>query len=276
MAEIAASPSFPTFDPHVSRVTEGMNAADNRMIIPTDDLQWLGIPQYLNRLKDGFHPFTPDRTVILKSDEVLRKPKHAGLVPKITQELKSCPGEYDVKRNTDDLVHIIEAAGILTEFYGVPGRLFDWSQLYAVMMLHFYNFWGFNHLFIQQINWQPCGSDCVKTQNEGLDWWLFLIPDGLQKCGYDDQRTHILITPIYMEPGLHSLTLHSNPALPMMEVVGWTGQSGTQNEENLKISRMDETSACHLMNQRVRGNLQTKRDRIDGLFRGPLETREKP
>ena len=39
---------------------------------------------------------------------------------------------------------------------------------------------------------------------------------------------------------------------------------------------MDETSACHLMNQRVRGNLQTKRDRIDGLFRGPLETREKP
>ena len=238
-----------------------------RGLTATSDFDWLGIPKSWSCVRQGFHPFSPERTLVLNSTKVNRHPMVPDLVERTGRHLNREKYRYD----QTTLAHISYWAAFLTESYGIPSQAERWCKQFAGSFCGFYGHMNWHHLFIQHSNWQG-RDESVSTTNDLVDWWLFLIPDGLEVYSLYDKRLHVLIAPVYSH---HTyVTELFQIYCPMAYAVGYTDclADVAEQEDHLSLSRMDQRSACHFLNKRVAGIFTDTSQRWTDLLRWRQET----
>lgn len=233
----------------------------------TNDFDWLGIPKSWPCVRQGFHPFSPERTLVLNPTKVNRHPMVPNLVERIGRHLTQSKVQYD----QTNLAHISYCAAILTANYGIPNQAEPWCRNFASGFCGFFVRKNLNHLFMQNSNWQG-REESVSITNDLVDWWLFLIPDGLEAyCGGDKKRLHVLITPVYHQRDcLESFDSGFEFSSPMAYAVRYD-EDDDFKYENLLLSQMDQSSACLFLNQRVAANFTDTSERWTDLLRWSKE-----
>ena len=219
-------------------------------LVASEDRELLGIPKSLQCVREGLHPFSPERTLILHSQA------HDGRHFENAQQLAQRWGDASIPNDPETFHRIFQAASVLTQAYGFQERTKDWAVRLLWWLFHYYNWYSQDHLWVAPCSWQHC-HEPVATSNGIVDWWLILIPQGIEAPSIDGTRLHTLITPVYTEVGK-----------PRMPDVFWyfmgrrigllsydPGAPRTADQFWWKLSRMDAKSACLTVNQRIAENL---------------------
>ncbi|MCX7422615.1 MAG: hypothetical protein NT013_24165 [Planctomycetia bacterium] len=226
-------------------------ATFEQTLMASDDRELLGIPKSWQCVRQGLHPFSPERTLILPS-QAYDDSRQVELAQQIGRRWDDAGASQD----SETILRIVQAASILTQVYGVQERTEDWVRRLLVWLFEFYSSVAQDHQWVAPLSWQGHGQE-VKTSNGIVDWWLILIPQGVEVSNIDGTRLHTLITPIYTEVG--------KPRLPvefwdfMARAIGLqpkvSGGPRSIDTTWLDISHMDRKSACLSINQRIAANL---------------------
>ena len=216
----------------------------------SNDMKLFGIPKSWSGVSKGLHPFSPDRTLIL--------PAHDHTDDHQTKLARRIVDRWSLDSplpNKATILRIVQAASVLARVYGVREQTEDWAHRLLVWLFVFYKSVAQDHHWLAPCSWQGFGEE-VRTSNEVVDWWLILIPQGVEVPSIDGTRLHSLITPIYTEVG--------KPRLPvefwdfMARAIGRqpqvSGEPQSIDTTWLSVSRMDRKSACLSVNQRIARN----------------------
>ncbi len=217
----------------------------------TLEIELFGIPQSWSCIRKGLHPFSPERTLILPSQAHDDRRQ-----VELAQQIGRRWDDAGASQDAETILRIVQAASILTQVYGVQERTEDWVRGLLGLLFELYNSVAQNHQWVAPLSWQKWHEE-AKTSNGIVDWWLILIPQGIEVPSIDGTRLHTLITPIYTEVG--------KPRLPvefwdfMARAIGLQPKvfGGSQSIDTtwLDISCMDRKSACLSINQRIAANL---------------------
>ena len=196
----------------------------------------------------------------------------AGAIPEPdlswNERLRNSRLKIECQYDPATLAHIAYCAAMLTANYGIPNQAEPWCKQFASGFCGFYGHMNGHHLFMQQSNWQG-RDESVSTTNDVVDWWLFLIPDGLEAYSLVDKRLHVLITPVYSH---HTcFTELFQIFCPMAYAAGYRSLPDGAEEDHLSLSRMDKRSACFFLNQRVAGIFTDTSQRWTDVLRGRKE-----
>lgn len=220
-------------------------------LMASDDRELLGIPKSWQCVRQGLHPFSPERTLILPSQAY-----DDSLQVELAQQIGRRWDDAGASQDSETILRIVQAASVLTQVYDVRERAEDWARRLLAWLFEFYSSVAQDHQWVAPLSWQGHGQE-VKTSNGIVDWWLILIPQGVEVSNIDGTRLHTLITPIYTEVG--------KPRLPvefwhfMTRAIGLQpqvfGEAQSIDTTWLNLSQMDPKSACLFLNQRVAHNL---------------------
>ncbi len=171
-----------------------------RVLASVPSLDVYGLPRSWSMVRDGLHPISPERVVI---------------VPKITRRLICTRSDHDVERVKNlirlhsvnigaiqrdislsevKLELILAITATLSDFYGCDDRFEQWAMAFAareeLASTGMGNGFGLPHQF------QPIGQR-LKTFNSPVDWWLFLYPEGADWECYDGRPLYWMIVPVF-------------------------------------------------------------------------------
>lgn len=220
-------------------------------LMATDDRELLGIPKSWQCVRQGFYPFSPERTLVLP-----RQAHDDYRQLELAQQIGRRWEDAGTSLDAETIHHIVQAASALTQVYGVRERTEDWARRLLAWLFEFYGSLAQDHHWLAPCSWQAF-REKAKTSNSIVDWWLILIPQGVEVPSIDGTRLHTLITPIYAENGKPQyFGVFWNF---MARAIGlrhkWFGEPQAIDATWLDISRMDRKSACLIVNQRIAHNL---------------------
>jgi len=211
------------------------------------DLELLGIPRSWWSVQHGLHPFTPERTLILPDrPKPLRNHSINSLTERLSDELTR-DRHFHHKTGISQLIY---ATSLLTQTYGVPDKLESWSRRYLNWLHHFHRSVAQDSLWVCPEAWQYWG-ETVKTMNGVVDWWLILVPGGIENVSIDGTRLHVLITPVYSHMGTPRRPVEHWDLMARSLSVRGDAPISTIDSTWLNVARMDRTSACQLLNERI-------------------------
>ncbi len=150
------------------------------------ELEAYGIPKSWSNVSQGLFPFSPERVL------VFRERPSCWPFEALKERLLQRGYGRDEYFSEEKLDYAIWIMHLLTEYYGVPQYFEDWATRLAareslgIAMGHRGHV-GFMHQVQSKVNGDP-----VPTQNGLMDWWLVLIPDGVDFDALDDLPTHML------------------------------------------------------------------------------------
>lgn len=198
------------------------NREYERILAHTDQMHLLGHPRSWSVVRDGFHPFAPERVVILNRRD-LGSPH--GIREKLGRKIvEGLAGE-----KLDLLTTVMK---LLTDFYRVPQFFEDWAHRLAHREQLGSTGIGRGLGLIHQF--QAWGQTVPTVVNPPVDWWLFLIPKGMDYESLDDRPVFALIG--------HVLSAGGYDLGPL-----WL--SGTmQKSEMSRVASMDRVSAARFLN----------------------------
>ena len=225
-------------------------ATFEQTLMASDDRELLGIPKSWQCVRKGFHPFSPERTLIL--------PSQAGDARQIrlARQIGEWWDEAGASKYAETILRIVQGASVLTQVYGVQERTEAWARRLFVWLFDFYSSVAQDHQWIAPHSWQRW-HEPLTTSNGIVDWWLILIPQGVEVRSNDGTRLHTLITPVYTEVGKPQLPVFfwhfMARAIGLQSYVSGTPRSADRSW--WELSRMDAKSACLTINQRIAANL---------------------
>jgi hypothetical protein len=147
----------------------------------------------------------------------------------------------DGEFSEEKLDYAIQIMHLLTEYYGVPQYFEDWATRLAAReslgpALGYCAHVGIVHQF-QRIN------DHVPTRNGLVDWWLILIPHGVDFQALDALPIHVLYG--LVDSGSCRLLSREQDCLERMKFMHMSPNDG------LAISRMNRLEAARYLNRRL-------------------------
>jgi hypothetical protein len=162
-----------------------------------DRMEVLGIPEDWSAVRLGLHPFAPERTLVLPSDERLRYAGRPGGrdCGRIEQQLAERGYEPPPlpREKLDAIYWIVDG---LTGHYHRPDLFEDWAAgLAGRESLASTGFGG--HLGLAH---QFQGRSEVQVDCPPLDWWLILCPDGIDWASLDGEPVHALLAHVGQVP----------------------------------------------------------------------------
>jgi hypothetical protein len=151
------------------------------------DLERLGIPRSWWHVHHGLHPFAPERVLVLRGRPATWEYRE------VKDRLLEQGFGKDEYFSEEKLDYAIWMMHVLTRHYGVPVYFEDWATRLAARenlgtALGHLRHCGLVHQFQQRVDHQP-----VRTQNGLVDWWMFLLPGGVDFQSIDGLPTHILL-----------------------------------------------------------------------------------
>lgn len=202
------------------------------------ELEAYGIPKSWSNVSQGLFPFSPEKVL------VFRKRPSCWPYETLKERLLQRGFGRDEYFSEEKLDYAIWIMHLLTEYYGVPQYFEDWATRLAAreelgVAMGYFRHAGFIHQF--QCRTKEQGHP-VPTQNGLVDWWLVLIPDGVDFQSLDDLPTHMLC-------GL----VESNSRGPRSECMclGLVERVCVLHDDWAAVSRMDRLDAVRCMNNRV-------------------------
>lgn len=218
----------------------------------TLEIELFGIPQSWSSVREDFYPFSPERTLIL--------PAHDHADDHQTKLARQIVDRWNLDcplPNKATILRIVQAASVLTRVYGDREQTEVWAHRLLVWLFVFYKSVAQDHHWLAPCSWQGFREE-AKISNGIVDWWLILIPQGIEVPSIDGTRLHTLITPIYTEVGKPRLSVEFWDF--MARAIGRQPQVSAGEPQSidttwLSVSCMDRKSACLSVNQRIARNL---------------------
>jgi hypothetical protein len=220
-------------------------SAYEKKLAASPDLKLLGIPKSWWHVHQGFHPFAPERTVIVQPT-----PEKAWTEWELEQWTRKAAAEKVTVTGTNDgtmpfsrekLELMLRVMKPMASVYRDKPYFEDWMRGLAWRESFASSGLGRHVGLVHQFQkfTQP------RTVNGLVDWWLFLIPDGGEFESLDGEPVHLLFGHVFpnpaWEPGfsLDVLCLLSK-ALRSMDT-----------PEIMALSKLDRQAAARCMNQRL-------------------------
>ena len=222
-----------------------------QLLKESDDRELFGIPRSRKSVRQGMHPFATERTLILQRQSHIGD-REFGLAQQIGRRWD----EADAPKDAETILRIVQAASVLTQTYSIQERTEDWARRLIAWLFEFYSSVAQDHQWIAPYSWQAF-SELAETSNEIVDWWLILIPQGIDVPSVDGTRLHTLITPVYAEAWKPRLPVffwdHMARAMGLQTYVRRRPRAADRSW--WELSRMDAMSACLTLNKRIAENL---------------------
>lgn len=165
-----------------------------RWLSQTDRLEFLGVPRDWSVIRQGLHPFTPERIAMLPSGESLCFEKICGLelrcrIEARIQAIRNHEGSIPAPLSDEKKGAFYATMDVVAGHYGVHDRFEDWVGELA--------FWDTinepeagQHLgFLPRFQ----GRGQVPVDCPPVDFWLFLFPEGIDWNAPDGKPVHALI-----------------------------------------------------------------------------------
>jgi hypothetical protein len=198
-------------------------------------LQYLGIPRSWWNVHHGLHPFSPERVLIIDKHSVgaAFDDTKARIMERRYEKAKSCSEQR--------LDYALWIMNTLASHYGVPSYYEDWATRLVMSdtfdnSFGLGNHWGVVARFQDQSDRQP-----VQTQNGLVDWWLFLIPEGVDVQRYDGQPTHVLFGCVDA----------SGSRVREMVCLCYIAEVAKNLRDVVALSRMDRFTAARHLNRQL-------------------------
>ena len=222
-----------------------------QLLKESDDRELFGIPRSWKSVRQGMHPFAAERTLILQRQSHIGD-REFGLAQQIGRRWD----EADAPKDAETILRIVQAASVLTQTYSIQERTEDWARRLVAWLFEFYSSVAQDHQWIAPYSWQAF-SELAETSNGIVDWWLILIPQGIDVPSIDGTRLHTLITPVYAEAWKPRLPVffwdHMARAMGLQTYVRRRPRAADRSW--WELSRMDAMSACLTLNKRIAENL---------------------
>jgi hypothetical protein len=194
-----------------------------RKLSQTDRMDALGRPRSWSIVTQGFHPFSPNRIVVMPA-EVGGWPdrnKYRSLCGpdvrdridrRIDEEVEDTrrrnpgydpPGGWFPDSKRESIYWIMD---VMTDHYGVRSEFEAWVVgLVGRELLGSTAFRGSGLAHQYQHGLADIPVDCPP-----VDWWLFLFPEGIEWCSLDEKKVHAVICHVardryYAQYGCHML-----------------------------------------------------------------------
>jgi hypothetical protein len=198
-------------------------------------LQYLGIPRSWWYVHRGLHPFSPERVLIIGKRPAVWTcdDTKARIMERRYGKAKSC--------SEQKLDYALWIMNTLASHYGVPAYYEDWATRLVTSntfdnSFGLGNHWGMVARFQERGDRQP-----VQTHNGLVDWWLFLIPDGVDVQRYDGQPTHVLFGCVDA----------SGSRVREMVCLCYIAEVAKNLRDVVALSRMDRFTAARHLNRQL-------------------------
>lgn len=201
------------------------------------DQERLGIPRSWWDVHQGLFPFAPERVLVIKE-----RPLAWSFRPLKERLLQRGFGR-SASFSEEKLDYALWIMHMLTKCYHVPEYFEDWATRLAARedlgaALGLDGHVGIVHQF------QPAtGSQSVPTANGSLDWWLVLIPGGVDFQSGDRLPTHVLFGHVLADSG-RDFQLY----LPWCECLSSILRPA---EDWISVSQMDRLTVARYLNRRL-------------------------
>ncbi len=212
----------------------------------SQELEVLGIPRSWWHVRQGLHPFSPERTVVVYPDSPRRDLDE--WMKKLVHDEASRTNETASKglglskRKVELILNMVEP---MAAAYGDHDRFERWVVQLARRESLGSSGVGWHIGLLHQFQAPPW----TRTTNGFVDWWLFLIPDGGEFDSFDKEPVHVAFAYVfsrhfikgdhYFGQELKALGLCSQSLRPL-------GPSGI-----VSLSRMDRCRAAQFFNRRL-------------------------
>lgn len=201
------------------------------------ELELLGVPKISTDLGNGLHPFSPERTLAI--DRHVPDGRFSDLKERLLHGGFGGTSHF----SREKLDYILWSMAKLTRYYRVPNYFEDWAARLAAredlgVAMGSWKHCGFIHQF------QPLGfTQPVATRNGLVDWWLFLLPSGIDFQSQDGLPTHVLF-------GCVEANSAASPPRQTARL-GLLWRLVDRFDDWAAVSRMDLVSATRQLNRRL-------------------------
>ena len=210
----------------------------------TDRMEVLGYPREWSTVQEVFHPFHPQRIVVLPSGTLLKYDYRCGhrLRKTIDEKIRGIESETwgrSTPLPSEKLESIYWIMDLMTGHYRVPDLFEPWvlglvgRECLGTSALgqHF----GVVHQFQK--------GDEIQVDNPPLDWWLFVFPEGIDWDDLGGESVHALIGHVSRFPfhNTHGETLYLAWSL--------TCKLAREVDDWRTISRMGRIDAARHLNE---------------------------
>jgi hypothetical protein len=160
------------------------------------DPQGLGFPRVPTPIKQGFHPVSPSRVIVVDDTELERFHRgHVNLRRECreteTKKREWWPGTPLLPEEKLDIcVGLMER---LTAYYHRSDLFPSWASLLWGREVQMST--GMGHGLGLLHDFQLFDAK-VRTDNRVVDWWLVLIPSGVSWEALDERPVHIMVSPV--------------------------------------------------------------------------------
>jgi hypothetical protein len=220
-------------------------SAYEKKLAASPDLKLLGIPKSWWHVHQGFHPFTPERTVIVKPT-----PEKAWTKWEVEQWTRRLVAENVAPWNTNageipfsqrKLELMLRIVKPMASVYRDKPYFEEWmlglARREALGSSGLGRHVGLVHQF--QKFTQP------RTVNGLVDWWLFLIPNGGEFESPDGEPVHLLFGHVFPNPAWEPA--FSLDVLCLLSRAIWS----LYIPEIMAFSKLDRQAAARCINQRL-------------------------
>ena len=218
-----------------------------RILAQTSHLPALGIPRSWSVVREGFHPVSPERVVIMKPGEHWSSNPYKEIGERICGKIRKeslmwGDKAYRDKRSIAKLYLIVELVAQLTNYYRVPELLESWAK--GIAGRESLGTTGFGRHFAVL---DRCWSPTVPTTNSPVDWWLFLFPEGVEWESHDDKPIHVLAAHVPQRHWFHS----GDQWVYALPLADRSLRRVSDTKGLIRLSRMDRIAAARLLNKTV-------------------------
>ncbi len=238
---LGAAESLLTGRAHTSVVPLDPALAEyERILSQTDSLEILGVPRSWSVIRQGFHPFAPERVAVLPSGKRLRHPCGLGDRRRIEDRIAEYRAGFPYDPGPlppEKLESCFWAMDLITGRYRVPEFFEDWvvglAQRETLGSSYMNGHWSLVH--------QYQGGHRAPVDCPPVDWWLFLFPDGIDWEALDEEPVHALIGHVGRRP------FSEDSGGLMLNVWSLTSAIVSAVGDARSVSRMGRVAAaCHL------------------------------
>jgi hypothetical protein len=154
---------------------------------------------------------------------------------------------------------ITRITSALASYYGVPELRHDWAYEMAAREGLGTTSCGGNVAQPQQFQFDKSGGRMIKTDNDCIDHWLILLPDGTRdwESVCDHLPTHVMLTHIFANPRQSmgwtcpACVISGQAVFSLVEAEPWHHWAFDSSPRVIELSRMDQVAAARLLNQRL-------------------------
>ena len=247
--------------------SSGQETEYEQILAKSPKFEWLGLPRDWSVVREGLHPFTPERVVILTEDGPAERWKWKSRTERwkwkawaslevrerVERQLVEwkCSGGPDGLGMPEEKFDILGA--IINRMSSYYGRL-DLSESWAVRLAKREKMMSTSvGPGAGQVHQFQDSKDRIATANGLVDWWIFLFPDGFDFDALDQKPVYAVVGNVFDQRrfDLECPVLGLGQRLARRVGYAKASERGIHETDWKPVASMDRITAARFLNHEL-------------------------